>query len=230
MNPSPDLSLSQKMWRSSLKIALGIEVFFIVYIAIYDLGFTFISFVKTFAGTANFLLALSLSLSSFGYFFDFLDSKVIYRKYLGLLGYFSALIYSLLLFVANPDRYWYGFRENFWSSDIVLGLLAMAIFTGMAVISNDRAMLWIGPKRWRHYLRFGYLAFFLLVVRAALNESLPVGADGIPEMWVSYLAHPDNVPPPRLLFSGVAMTVLFFRLAVEFDKWQKKRIAPVASM
>ncbi len=227
MNLSPGPSLSQKMWRSSLKVALAIEAFFIVYMTFYDRGFTFISFVKTFAGTANFLLALSLSLSSFGYFFDFLDSKVLYRKYFGLLGYFSAVTYSLFLFVANPDRYWYGFQENFWSSDILLGLFAMAIFTGMALISNDRAMLWIGPKRWRNYLRFGYFAFFLLVIRAALNESLPIGADGIPEMWASYLSHPNNLPPPRLLFSGVAMAVLFFRFAVEFDKWRKASVAPV---
>ena len=219
----PSLSLSEKLWHSSWKVALCIEAFFVVYMALYDRGFTFISFVKTFAGTANFLLALSLSLSSFGYFFNFLDSKVIYRKYFGLLGYFSALLYSALLLGANPERYWYGFWENFWSSDILIGLIAMAIFTGMALISNDKAMLWIGPKRWRQCLRLGYFAFFLLVVRAILNESLPIGADGIPEMWTSYIFFPHNLPPPRLLFSFVALSVLLFRFAVEFDKWQVRR-------
>ena len=221
MDASLPPSLDTKMWRNAFKVALGIHVFFIVYIASYDQGFTLTSFVKTFAGTANFLFAISLSLSAFGYFFNFLDSKVLYRKYFGLLGYFSALIYMLLVPVVNPERYFYGFFENFWSTDILLGLTAMAIFTGMALISNQSAMLWMGPKRWRLALRFGYLAFFLLVVRAILNQEIPIGADQFPEMWVTYLASPDSVPPPRLLFSSVALAVIFFRFLVEIDKWHK---------
>jgi len=220
--PKP-LTLSQMMWRHALRIALPIYIFFVIYIYYSDGGFYVSSFAKTFAGTANFLFAISLSLSSFGYFFNFLDSKVAYRKYCGLLGYYSALIYTILLPIANPERYWYGLRENLFTSDVIFGFASMAIFTGMACISTDRAMLWIGPERWRFFLRFGYLAFFLLVVRAVLNESLPIGSDGIPEMWGTYLANPEGLLPPRLLFSIVAMTVLFFRLSVEFDKWYRKK-------
>ena len=220
-------SLDAKMWHATFRVALGIYAFFVLYIALYDQGFTFSSFVKTFAGTANFLLAISLSLSAFGYFFNFLDSKVLYRKYFGLLGYFSALIYMALVPVVNPERYFYGFFEHFWSTDILLGLAAMGIFTGMALISNNRAMLWIGPRRWRLLLRFGYLAFFLLVVRAILNQDIPIGADQVPERWVAYLASPDSVPPPRFLFSTVALTVILFRFFVEFDKWYKLRGRPV---
>lgn len=223
MSVSAPVSLTTKMWRSSLRFALGIEVFFVGYIFLYDGHFDFVSFVKTFAGTANFLLALSLVLPSFGYFFNFLDAKILYRKYLGLLGYFSALIYTLLLPVSNPDRYWYGFFDHFWSSDILLGLAAMIIFTGMALISNDKAMLFIGPARWRSLLRLGYVAFFLLVVRAVLNQELPIGADGIPEMWLVYLNNPDHLPPPRLLFSVVALSVIAFRLMVTFDKYRQAR-------
>ena len=143
--PEP-MSLASKMWRSSFKVALGIHLFFVLYIFLYDGRYDFVSFVKTFAGTANILLALSLSLSSFGY-----------------------------------------------------------------------------PVRWRQLLRLGYLAFFLLVVRAILNQALPVGADGIPEMWLVYLDNPDHLPPPRLLFSLVALTVIAFRLLVEFDKYRQGR-------
>ncbi len=220
--PEP-VSLASKMWRSSFKVAVGIHLFFVLYIFLYDGHYDFISFVKTFAGTANILFALSLSLSSFGYFFNFLDTKILYRKYLGLLGYFSALIYTVLLPASNPERYFYGFFDNFWSSDILLGTAAMAIFTGMALISTDKAMLAIGPVRWRHLLRLGYLAFFLLVVRAVLNQALPVGADGIPEMWLVYLDNPDHLPPPRLLFSLIALMVIAFRLSVELDKLREKR-------
>lgn len=209
-------------------MALAVYLFFVLYIFLYDQGFTRFSFAKTFAGTANILLACSFALSSVGYFFDFLDSKVAYRKYLGLLGYFSAALYTMLVVFLRPERYFYGFFHNFWSSDILFGLTAMAILTGMALISNNRAMLWLGPERWRFYLRFGYLAFFLLVLRAILNQSILIGADTVPEVWATYLSHPETLPPPRLLFSCVAMSVIFLRLGVEFDKRYRKPAVPLS--
>lgn len=221
----PRAAMTKKLWLNSLLIMFGVNGFFYLYVILLDGPFTLISFAKVMAGTANFLFAASLSLSSLGYFFDFLDSKVVYRKYFGLLGYFSALAYTLLLPVLQPERYWYGFFENFWTSDFLLGLSAMAIFTMMAVISNDRAMMAIGPVRWRNLLRLGYIAFFLLVVRAMMNESNAIGADLRPEMWGEYLRSFDTLPPPRLLFSIVGTSVVVLRLAVEFDKWRKRRNA-----
>lgn len=224
----PRAAMTKKLWMNSLLIMLGVNGFFYLYVILLDGPFTLISFAKVMAGTANFLFAASLSLSSFGYFFDFLDSKVVYRKYFGLLGYFSALAYTLLLPIVQPERYWYGFFENFWTSDFLLGLSAMGIFTMMAVISNDRAMMAIGPVRWRNLLRLGYVAFFLLVVRAALNESNAIGADLKPELWGQYLQSFQTLPPTRLLFSVVGITVVFLRLAVEFDKWRKRKAESAA--
>lgn len=221
--------MTKKLWGHSLLIAAAIGIFFFVYVLILDGPFTLVSMAKVLAGMANFLFAMSLSLSSFGYFFNFLDSKVVYRKYLGLLGYFSALSYALFLPVLRPERYGSGLAEYFWTSDVLLGLTAMGIFTGMALISNDRAMLAIGPVRWRNVLRLGYLAFFLLVIRAVMNESNPIGADARPEYWAAYFRSLDTLPPTRLLFSIVAMTVIFFRLAVEFDKWWKPTPQTVSS-
>lgn len=226
----PRVAMTKKLWKNSLLIAGGVGAFFVVYVSILDGPFTLVSFAKVMAGMANFLFAMSLSLSSFGYFFNFLDSKVVYRKYLGLLGYFAALSYALLLLVLRPERYLFGLPEYFWTSDVLLGLAAMGIFTGMALISNDRAMLAIGPVRWRNLLRLGYVAFFLLVVRAVMNESNPIGADPKPEYWLAYFQSLDTLPPTRLLFSVVAMTVIFSRLAVEFDKYRKRVTAPVPNL
>lgn len=215
--------MTRKLWMNSLLIMFGVNGFFYLYVIFLDGPFTLTSFAKVMAGTANFLFAASLSLSSLGYFFDFLDSKVVYRKYFGLIAYFSALTYTVLLPILRPDRYWYGFAENFWSSDFLLGLSAMAIFTMMAIISNDRMMLAVGPIRWRNLLRLGYIAFFLLVIRAAVNESNSIGADPQPEFWGSYLQTFETLPPPRLLFSIIGTAVVSLRLAVEFDKWRKRR-------
>lgn len=219
----PRSAMTKKLWMNSFLIMFGVNGFFYLYVTLLDGPFTLVSFAKVMAGTANFLFAASLSLSSLGYFFDFLDSKVVYRKYFGLLGYFSALTYMLLLPILQPERYWYGFFENFWTSDFLLGISAMAIFTMMTLISNDWAMMTIGPVRWRNLLRLGYFAFFLLVIRAMMNESNAIGADLWPEMWGEYLRNFDTLPPPRLLFSIVGTSVVFLRLAVEFDKWRKSR-------
>lgn len=226
----PRRAVTKKLWKNSLLVTSGISAFFFVYVSILDGPFTLVSFAKVMAGTANFLFAMSLSLSSFGYFFNFLDSKVVYRKYFGLLGYFAALTYTLLLPVLRPERYFFGLSEYFWTSDVLLGLSAMAIFTGMALISNDRAMLAIGPVRWRSLLRLGYVAFFLLVVRAVMNESNPIGADPKPEYWMAYFQSLDTLPPTRLLFSVVAVTVIFSRLSVEFDKYRKRVTVPVPNL
>lgn len=226
----PRAAITKKLWMHSLLTAIVVGNFFVVYVIFLDGPFTLVSFAKVMAGIANILFAMSLSLSSFGYFFNFLDGKVVYRKYLGLIGYFSALVYTLLLPALQPERYWYGFFENFWTSDFLLGLTAMSIFTVMALISNDRAMLWIGPVSWRYILRLGFLAFFLLVVRAAMNESNSIGADPRPEYWGHYLQTFDTLPPTRLLFSVVGMSVVFLRIGVEFDKWRKRRATALASM
>jgi DMSO/TMAO reductase YedYZ heme-binding membrane subunit len=207
-------------WLHSFYVAFGAALFYTVYVIIQDGYFDLVSFAKVMAGTANFLFAASFSLSGLGYYFNVLDSKVIYRKYLGLLGFFAALIYTLLLPVVRPDYYFYGFFDHLWSSDVLLGTTSIAIFTVMALISNNGAMQKIGPLRWRTILRLGYVAFFLLVVRAVLNNENPIGADARPEMWLQYFANPDGLPPVRLVFSVIAMAVIFFRLSIEFDKWR----------
>ena len=217
------VSLEARLWRNTGVVTVLVFLFFVVYVALLDPVLGPASLAKMVAGTSNILLGMSLSLSSFGYHFNFLDSKVIYRKYLGLAGYFAALLYCLLLTIVRPERYFFGFFENLWSSDFMLGFASMAIFTGMALISNDRAMRWIGPHQWRMYLRFGFVAYFLLVVRAILNNEIPIGSEPIPEIWSQYLADPQNLPPARLFFSVVGISVIFFRLSVEFDKWRRKK-------
>lgn len=200
-------SLEARLWSSTALVTVLTFLFFLVYVWFLDAPFTLASLSKCVAGTSGLLLAYSLSLSSFGYYFDFLDTKIIYRKYFGLVGYFFALAYCFLLLILDPERYWYGFFENFWSADFVLGLAAMAILTVMALVSNNRALHILGAHRWRVILRFGYLAFFLLVLRAVILEG---------DMWHVWLVSGSGLPPVRLFLSFVALGVIFFRLSVLF--------------
>lgn len=164
---------------------------------------------KAVAGTGGFLIGFSFILSSMCYYFDFLDKKIGYRKFLGVTGYYFALTYAILLLFVNPNRYFYGFFENLATPDFILGLTALAILTIMAAVSNNKAMLAIGPKRWRTILRFGYIAYGLLVLRAFF-------VDG--EQWIAWVATMDQVPPPRLVLTVFACIVIGLRISVPVHK------------
>jgi DMSO/TMAO reductase YedYZ heme-binding membrane subunit len=142
------------------------------------------------------------------YYFNFLDHELAYRKNLGLTGYFLALLYSFSLLFINPERYFSGFFENLISYDFILGLGAMGILTLMAVVSNNFVMRKIGAHAWRVILRLGYVAYFLLILRAVVLEG---------DSWLFWFQSLDNLPPPRLLISIFAVIVIALRVSMEIS-------------
>jgi DMSO/TMAO reductase YedYZ heme-binding membrane subunit len=198
-------SVQLKMWRHSWFLALVVFTFFLFYVN-FEAGAWSLQIVSNaVAATAAMMIGSSFALSGFCYYWDFLDSKIGYRKYLGLVGFWLALVYSMMLLFVDPARYFFGFFENLASYDFVFGLTAMSILTLMAVISNTTAMKILGPKNWRRILRLGYLAYFLLVLRAYDLEKM---------IWFDWLERFDSLPPPRLVVAGVALGVILFRFSM----------------
>src|SRR5690606_23440371 len=107
-----------------------------------------LSFIETFALTAGVLIGLSFALSGLTYFYDFLDTKLKYRKQLGLVGYYLAVIYTLLLIAYLPDIYWPSSAGTLFAFATLTGVAAMTIFTFMAIISGSWAIKLLG-KNWR---------------------------------------------------------------------------------
>jgi DMSO/TMAO reductase YedYZ heme-binding membrane subunit len=213
------LPAERRLWYRSIFFTGVVFGLLVLYSLLYTGDASALMLSRAVAGTGGILIGLSFLLSSLCYFFDFADTKIGYRKYLGLIGYFFALAYSCMLLYIEPDRYLFGFFENFFSADFLLGITAMLIFTGMALISNSSMMMKIGPARWRVLLRFGYLAYGMLVVRAVILEQYEWG------MWLSTFA---TLPPPRLLLSVFAIFVIGMRVAVMISKAlsQKKPAVP----
>lgn len=212
-------SLERRLWGRAGAVLAGAFALFIVYVRALDGPLTFASLAKGIAGTASIGLALSFALSSIGYYWDAFDRHVVLRKYFGLLGYFFAVLYAFCLWFIDPDFYFYGFFRNFWTPDIALGFFSLGILTIMALISHDKATRWLGPARWRVMLRFGYLAYFLLVLRAIAVES---------DLWEAWFRDPIVLPHVRLLLSLIAITVIFCRLSIIFSKYRNNRRTPVA--
>lgn len=167
------------------------------------------TFSKPLAATAAILFGSSFALSGFCYYFDFLDTKIGYRKYLGLVGYVYAMLYSVSLLMVEPETYFYGFAKNFFTPDIQLGVIAMALFTFMAIISNNKVMVSMGPQRWRKVMRVGYVAWLLLAFRAWYLEA---------DLWRNWFVTYQGFPPPRMLLSFFVVGVILFRLSIEVSK------------
>ncbi len=117
---------------------------------------------KAFADTSITLIGLSMLLSSVCYFWDFMDTKIIYRKHLGLVGFAFGLAHILLSYNAITRL----FTPQAWQNGIPLapitGVLAAIIFAMMAVVSNQYAAHVLGGVTWRKILRTGYLAVVLV--------------------------------------------------------------------
>ncbi|MBT6690895.1 hypothetical protein HOB10_00995 [Candidatus Parcubacteria bacterium] len=202
-------SIKQKIWTNSFVFSLIVFVLFILATALLEKPFSLLTINRAMAGTSAIMFAAAFSLSGFCYYWDFLDTKIAYRKYLGLLGFWYALAYSISLLIVDPERYLIGFTKNFFTADILLGLMSMTIFGFIAIISNDKIMLKMGPHRWRKTLRLGYLAWVLLALRAYLIEK---------NLWLEYFQSLEGFPPPRLLLSLLVVAVIIFRLSITFSK------------
>ncbi|HEX7017287.1 MAG TPA: ferric reductase-like transmembrane domain-containing protein [Patescibacteria group bacterium] len=208
--------MKTSLWLSSILFSIVIFIVSLSYIFLVAGNLNLVVLSQTTALTGGILIGLSFVLSSLSYFFDFADSKLKYRKQLGLLGYYFAVAHSLSLIYRFPTTY----VENFphWLTQLpnILGLAAMFILTYMAIISTEAGMRLSGTY-FRPLLRTGYLAYAFLIIRAYLIEG---------EMWHQWAWSLDTWPPPRLLLTVFALNVIFWRLAMEVSLQLKKK--PVA--
>lgn len=207
-------SVRLKMWRNSLITAYNIFLIFLWYVFFLRGSLTIASVNDAIAATASIMIGFSFAFSGFCYYFNFLDSKIAYRKYLGLIGFWLAFLYTFMLVILNPQKYFYGLFTHVWSADIILGFMALGIFTFMAIISTQWAMRRMGVTYWRRGLRLGYLAYALLIVRAAIIEG---------DAWRIWFAYPHGLPPLRLVASVFATLVLCLRGSIIIVEYVKKK-------
>ena len=160
------------------------------------------------AGTSGILLAMSFSLSSFGYYFNFLDSKLVYRKYFGLVGYFLALIYALLTAFLYPAIYAYSLPGSLLTIEVGFAVAAMGILTVMALVSNKKAITILGGRLWKNILGLGYIAYALLIIRGIFLDSA---------LWADVLNGEIHFTV-RMFLTALGFAVLLFRVSVPFHK------------
>lgn len=169
---------------------------------------------KAVADTAIVLIGLSMLLTSVCYFWNFFDSKIVYRKYLGLVGWAFVIVHILLEYtalqrlLAAPN--W--FAQSLWP--ISTGLLAGVMFTLMTVISNRFAATKLGGKNWKRILRIGYLALLLVLAHVVLLKS---------RYWVTWYNNGMTaLPSMSMLISAFILLVVILRVMLWWSVRQKR--------
>ncbi len=209
----PDITT---LWLQTFVFAVALYGFSVVYSVLYLGELSFVGLSESVAFTSGILIGCSFALSGLSFFLDVFDTKLKYRKMLGITGYFCALTYSISLFFRDTDRYWTNLSSSLKDIDVLLGLGAMAILTFMALISSNWAVKMFG-KNWRTLLRAGYIAYLLLIIRAFYLEEA---------IWTQWFLSRNSLAPPRLVLTFFALLVLYLRVFLEFGIRLKKKNPP----
>lgn len=186
---------------------------------------------KASADTAMILIGLSFALSGLCYFWNFIDTKIVYRKYLGLAGFafglahaVMSLFYYLVMkprgYESSPlyvlDHEWdYG---TFVISNLyafALAVIALLTFAMMAAISNQYAIHELGGLWWRRLLRVGYVAYICATLHFLIKN--------VPEWQVMFATPQSELPPLNFMIFLLVCGVIGLRLALWYSLWKKSR-------
>ena len=212
---------------NSIIFAHLILILVIFYYYLSESSFDLHYFNKSLASTAVILIGLSFALSGLCYFWDFADTKLLYRKFIGIVGFGTGLLhaYISLLFYINKMEYsgsnfdLYN-KWNFYGFDVsnvyafIFGLIALIIFAFMTGISNRYATVELGGQRWRIFLRTGYIALFLILLHFSIKNYTN---------WLLWFESGNLWPPMNLILVIFIFLVFFLRAALEIDINRKKK-------
>lgn len=221
--PSPVV----KHWLNTISFGGLIFLFVCYYYFFQGDNFSLELINKATASTAIILMGLSFALSGLGYYWDFLDRKVAYRKYLGLVGYFFVLWHGInslyFYFLADTDLEKFVLSRDWLVLDytinnripFVLGALSLLIFTIMALISNNYATKKIGGVRWRKLLRVGYIALLFALIHFTVKNL---------EIWINWIRDGANtLPQMSSLLAVYIVVILLLRLSLQISLSKKPK-------
>lgn len=205
-----------KIWLKAIVFSLVSIGLGVAYIWYRSGKFDMFNFNQVLACASVFLIGCSFILSAVCYFWNFFDTKIIYRKYLGIIGAIIGLLHIVVIIFTQQTRFDadYFFREHLWT--FLAGLVALMLFTVMVFISNNFSIHELGSKRWRHVLRYtGYVAFILVFLHFVFI---------VWPRWEIWWTSFDPWLPPLSLLAAVFMAiVLIFRMALAIALWRHAR-------
>ncbi|MDH5533110.1 MAG: hypothetical protein OEX81_01645 [Candidatus Pacebacteria bacterium] len=196
-----------RMWINTLVFSVITFVLGSLYLFVRRGDFDLYIANKAFAFVSIILIGLSFALSGLCYFWDFVDTKIIYRKVLGLVGFYYSVIHIFVSLFLLPNK----FPLPSWVlghiPTMIFATLGLIIFIVMAVVSNDDVMHELGSKRWRQTLRVGYLAYIFVMIHFGLLKY---------NSWIAWSnSGKFDLPPLSLIEIIFAGIVVILRIILE---------------
>lgn len=213
--PLPKIKKEWQLWLNTFTFGVVSYALMTLYIFLRGDPFDLYNVNRVIAGVSLFLIGLSFILSGVCYFWDKLDSFIVYRKYLGLLGFGMAVAHIFVTVLYLQERY---ALDQWLTTRIVpflLGLGSTIIFTFMAAISTQWAAKKIGGRWWRKILRWGgYIAYILLLGHVVMAKQYG---------WNRWLENMDTWMPPLSMLGVVFIVVV---LGMRVALWWSVRRQP----
>lgn len=119
---------------------------------------------KIFAGVAAILLGIVLLVGPLSRLFSFPDRYVQYRKELGIVAFFLALIHGIVSLFFLPSKFPLSGFLGTLNWPFIFGLAATIILIVIFFISNDWTMTAIGREKWWRLQYWGARLAFVLVL------------------------------------------------------------------
>jgi len=217
-----------KLWINSVVFGVVFFSFFWIYLWLSERGVGVVYFAnQALAETAMVLIGMSFALSGVAYFWPRWAFLVVYRKYLGLTGFWFALFHGMYSFANYFLVDLRGIRfdasyvwvmgslriSNWWP--LGLGVGALLILIMMAVVSNKWAVERLGGRRWRYLLRVGYAAYVMAVFHIVIKRW------GMWQFW--WMDWGSFWPPLSLLTTAFAVSVIGLRVCLQISIWKKAK-------
>ncbi len=193
MNELNNMRLSKihLLWIKSIAIGVLIYLAAAGYILVSQGIFNIYFANKVFGWTAFFLVNLSMGLTSVGYLISRWRFVLGYRKYIGLVGFWSFVVHGLISLVLLQDEFpspsYYLSSQQIWST--LASITAAGVMVVMIIASRDFMIKKLGSVNWRRILRLGYLVMVLVIIHfLAKNPVEPLKKLGLIFAAVIFLA------------------------------------------
>ncbi len=167
---------------------------------------------RSFADAGMFLIGISFALSGLCYFYNFVDSKILYRRDLGLNGFYLIALHGLYSFLLNKHIAWHDYLEKDRLLAFIPAVIALLIFFCMALISNKYAAKKLGSERWKTFLRIGYIAYILGAIHSGFWSY---------EDWQMWFGD-ASLPPITLVITAFVGLVVLIRAVLWWVLKNKK--------
>ena len=203
-------------------IIFSVFIFFAasLYLFIWRRPYNLASANKALADSSVILIGVSFALSGLCYFWDFVDTKIIYRKHLGVIGFLFAFLHIIISVFFLPQNFTFPkwIFENKIAFDF--GVLAFIIFLLMALISNRYSVMKLGGKKWRLVLRYsGFIAFLAVAAHIFALKY---------KYWLKWLADwKSSLPSLSMIVFVIIIAIFILRFSLfvaEKKKFKKQNI------